>query len=276
MVVETPPAGIVPHPQCSGCKQFKMEFIGDGVAPVLPPPPPPGTRTAQWQAQAAAMTDVPKVLYSGSGANHGAMVDYSVSENTAKAVVQVDYRVGSSNNRTVAFHNSLLTRQGPPADWLIKPAFGVLGSPLAWASLDPKKLPPGAVLSDAPKMPQRFDVVMPLGNHAFGLIHLLAGHLKDARSLTGPPSSGLSAEDEVYRTTQGVQRGIGEALSPGGLNAVALEDPVNRKWIFLGANGVTLVVRGHANGAFSATTMFKGGKIAPTARKAWKRRGVVL
>jgi hypothetical protein len=279
IAVNTPPRGVVPHPKCPGCKKFTMSIVDKGTSPTPPPAPPapPGaSRTEQWQAQAAALTDSFNVLYDGAGENHGQMVHYSVSENPAKAVVQIDYTVGSSNNRTIAFHNSLLSKSGQPKYWLVKPAFGGGATPFAWATLVMKDLPEGSVVTKPPKAPDAFNIVMPLGAHDFGLIHLLAGHLKDARNLMGTANPARSPEDEVYRTTQGVQKGIVDALSPRGLNAVALDEPPAGSWVFLGANDVKLVVRKQSSSDYSVTTMFKGGRLRNKDGVAWKRKGYAL
>ena len=119
--------------------------------------------------------------------------------------------------------------------------------------------------------PAMFEVECELGDANFGLIHLLAGHTKDMRGYMGTANLAMAAEDEGYRTTQGIHAGIAYCLNIANLEMILYGGL--GKWIFVGKGGAFLVTDGLMGGTLKVTSFYKRAHGPNSSDKVyWKRK----
>jgi hypothetical protein len=265
-------AGAYASPACQNatCHRATMQLIGSGAAPVAPPPAP-----GPVAGPAGLPGDV--VVCFGTGVSHGRALDWRVFRNQAQAEVRIVWTVGTSNEREARMHISLLDRVGAlESHWKVLPPFRIAGcSAETWLTLPSRSDPMERIgtfhqIAWAGPPPTQFDIRMCLGNAAFGLIHMLAGHVDDMRRWT---ESVIQVEGEgmqAYRTMQALHVGVNELLALKNLREIRRD--IGDVWIFVGADDACLVCTRAPNAAYlSVTTMYRRTRQAK-GDLYWKRR----
>lgn len=271
--VEIGAHGAWAQPTCLKCGGL-VTHLGSGTAPYAPPGTP-------YVAPATGpLSSAETVLATGNGTDTtGRAVAYRITENAAEHRIRISLNVNGGNTLIASLVRDQLQRVGgAPERWLVRPPFSQ-GAPDVWVKLDvPAMLnihQPIYMNAQQPRMPAQFDIRMNLGSHRFGLVHLLAGHYANTRTWIGtdnpsrvdaPPAvpnadaqrrhDEALADQESYRTIQGVQRALTEALSPRAIQRVVKSG--NDKYVLVGTfrqRPARIVVQSNA-GTYTVTTMY--------------------
>jgi len=275
-----PVAGVVATPICSNCGGPTVK-IGEGVAPVAPPDPP---------AAPLAVPNLPDddaVIYQGNG-DHGwrGNVGFRVMKNNAQAHVIIEVALPQRPlPYVVRCHATLLNGNNANAP-VSPPTGGGYRHTINTRSDQMANL--AQPLMNPIAMTAQMNFTLNLGHAGFGLIHVIAGHHDDLRTLTGAGVAmvgGGSPEMEQYRSFAAIQVGLQHCLSMASLQAIYQDTADASKWIFVGrwnARAVIVVTR-RAGNVYSITTLYIGDQAgAPAAvggghrSIAWKRRQAVL
>jgi hypothetical protein len=187
---------------------------------------------------------------SGSG-QHGwrGNVSYVVKRNEAQQHVIVEVTIPARPAPfIVRFHTKLLGGRSsdspvsPPADF-------ERGN---WLVLNPKSDQMqnlGTQLSNPPPLDAMMGLTLKLGNASFGLIHMIAGHHDDLRTLTGAGVAQVGgstpeqqAEMQQYRSYLAIQAGLQQCLGISSLQAIYQDATDPSKWIFVGLWGDKSVI----------------------------------
>lgn len=271
-------------PRCPtpGCRGAMLRI---GSSPVAPPPASGAAydrfvanRTAALNAISAA--EVP--IHSGAGSTTVGTVSFEAFENSALGVIILRIAVNLRAAVEVRFPLALLVRNpGGPSDWGVLPPFPAYkSSPESWLVISRSDGPianlAGPTLSSAPPMPPSIRIGMKLGNHAFGLIHLIAGHLANLRTFIGTmnqstsPTDAERAIDETFRSFQGVQAGIMEQFSASKLKLINFDSPA--KWLIVSDTNTLLVARGLSPATLSVTTLYTADAVNLRGVTVWRRK----
>jgi hypothetical protein len=244
MAVIAHASGAWAQPACDQCGSPTLK-IGEGNAPV---PPPAGTAPND---PAAAFSDEKQLVLSGTG-RHGSTgnhVEYYLKKNEAQEDAILTVTVANRKPHKVRFHLSRLEGHigDITAESRIKAPFGA-----QWLTIEPKSdqmerlcaTNLSSYYSQPPTMDSKINLSMKLGNVAYGLVHVVAGHHDDLRTLTGAgvltvtfggddaASKKMQKKFEQYRSFLAIQQALQSCLKPGQLQAIYKADDL--KWIFVG------------------------------------------
>lgn len=283
-------SGAYASPSCGNpaCHNATMRHLEQSPHPFPPPAPVIFPQPQPVARQPANYT----VLHQGVGVTTVGSVAYLVEEDANLLEIRITIHVNAANPFVLRLHSGLIpNRLGNPANWLVNPPHQLAGGGAnCWYAFR-RTLPVyahlGVQLSNAAPLPLQIDIAMKLGNHAFGLIHLLAGHHDNARTLAsarGTMVDGVlmpnvmntaDTEDDSYRTVMGVQALVAQLFAPGAIQQINLVNDGGVKWLFLGESGgkLALMVVTIVAGIPSVTTIYLTKSRVLDGTIAWKRKG---
>lgn len=268
-------SGAVATPICSICGGPTLK-IGEGLAPVAPPDPPA-------LGPLPVLADNDAVIFHGNG-NHGwrGNVAYRVARNEARQHAIIEVTIPQRPQPyIVRLHSGLLGGNNQNA-----PVTAPIGGGY-WHTLDTRADQMANLaqpLMNPIAMDAQMNFSLKLGNASFGLIHIIAGHHDDLRTLTGAGvanAGGSSPETQQYRSFLAIQAGLQQCLGMASLQAIFRDATNANKWIFVGLwnQKAVIVVTQKDGGVYSLTTLYIGDPASTPAsigsgqrRIAWKRK----
>lgn len=242
-------------PMCPSCGKT-MQRYDTGLTPVdnrpLPPPLPPALALDALPALA--------VIYEGSEMNPGhGLVTWKVSRSQRKAYIHFDIKLG--HNQGGAYDSCLefkmadglldVGQPDPKCDWLVGPPMrGATAN--VWHRIRLIDLLGGGKPAS---LPDTIDVVVKLGNAAFGLIHLLAGHSQAVRNI-GPYTipAQTDKDDNKYVTLLALQSGMAR-FENNYIRQINFDDG-KRKLLIRGAHNGLIVLTEVQGSLWSLTTIY--------------------
>ena len=199
-------------PMCPTCHKT-MQHYGRGPALAAPPPPPDGPGPPVFVPVALAGQDQP--VYSGSGMNPGhGKVTWTITRNIAQMELTILLQFGdfianswTSVKRFRMIDGTLaLAQAGQKCDWWLGPPSPRLPNSEVWHSFSLVNLVGPAGLGGAPGV---IDIGVKLGNAAFGLVHLLAGHSDSILKIgTHTVATSDIPKDNEWRAIVSLQSGM--------------------------------------------------------------------
>ena len=262
-------SGFVAQALCPKCRK-PMVLTGAGTAS-LPPP----IEDVHLTINPVDPRD--KVVHQGGGTDTtGRHVTFTVTFNEAQGRYLIEITCNGAEMVASLVANQIRSTEGSPEEWIVEPPFSIPGTH-AWANLDIgtlERLKSLRYPTGAARLPAKAPLVLKLGAHYFGLIHLLAGHYNNTRRWIGTQNptrvpdiamptaqqaeqiAAARAEQESYRTIQGIQRALGDALAVSAIQKV-VQGPQGKYQIYGMAGGepAQIVVRRNGN-EFSIVTMY--------------------
>lgn len=251
-------------PMCPSCGKT-MERYDTGAFPTDPRPvPPPAPGALPVPVVSAAEVEI----YSGSGNNPGhGLVTWRISRNAARAdmtiVLNLGQNRGGAYDSTQSFKMAdglLDTAQGGNKEnWWLNAPMHTGGDKAVWHSFNLQALLGPAGLGT---LPASLDIGVKLGNAAFGMIHLLAGHAASVRNV-GPHKvfSTGDQRDDVYRTLLSLQSGM-KRFETDQINQMFFDATADKLLIRGSHSGLIVVTRRPGSPRFAITTVYNTG--APT------------
>lgn len=250
--------GVYACPNCPDCGKT-MEFYDYGTQPTDSRPVPP------------PMKDLPKsprlsraevAIYSGTGMNPGhGRVTWEITRNAAAADMTIKVMCGENRggNYDSAYTFKLVdglldtAQDGEKKDWWLNAPFNTTTDKALWHSFDLKLLIGEANLG---ALPPTIEIGVKLGNSAFGLIHLLAGHATAVRNV-GPYVIGTSGDrrDDVYRELLSLQSGL-RRFSRTSIEEIYYDEGNNKLLIKGSHSGLIVVTRTEGSPRYSITTIY--------------------
>lgn len=280
-------SGAYAAPLCSLCSGPTV-LRGEGKVPM---PPTLSGPEAVFGPATEPLTDEKLEVLRGTG-NHARLgrVDYYLKKNEGQQDAILTVQVGAAKSHKVRFHSALLT--GNTSDSRVNAPGGT-----AWMVIEPKSdqmTALGATLTNPPAMDMKINLTVKIGTPLYGLVHIIAGHHDDLRTLTGAgvvqitiPGEDAAAKKqqrkmEQYRSFMAVQAGLQMCLSPSSLQAIYKIDV--QKWMFIGEfGGKCMLAVAQKNGpSYDITTLYLGAPggvnavLGTRGTAAWKRRGAKL
>ena len=244
-----------------------MEFYdsGNSKTPLPIAPPPPNALPLPPLSQA----DIP--VYSGSGNNPGhgpghGPVTWEITRNAARMDITIKImlgvKTGGAWNSVQEFKliDRLLDTTQPAVskeDWWLKAPVSPGNDMELWHSF---KLDTLVGATNLGTLPATIQIGVQLGNAAWGLIHLLAGHADAVRNI-GPYTIEAFGDNkvDVYRTMLSLQSGM-RRFDNASITHI-YHDPTKNKLLIKGSNAGMIVVtqtNAQINGSplYSITTIY--------------------
>ncbi len=259
--------GVFACPRCPDCHKT-MEFYDSGIfadpLPIAPPPPAlPGGPPLSGDVS----------LYSGSGENSGhADVTWDITRNAQQMDITIKLMLGKktagvwdSEQEFKLIDRLLNTNQvaASPADWWLEAPVSPGNHMELWHSFRLDTLVGGA--ANLGTLPATIQIGVQLGNAAWGLIHLLAGHAKAVRNVGKEYDIEAFGENkvDVYRTVLLLQSGM-RRFDNNSITHI-YHTPAKNKLVIKGSNAGTIVVTQKnklMNGSpvYSVTTIYNADK----------------
>jgi hypothetical protein len=210
--------GVFACPKCPRCRKT-MEFCYSGddpTPPTTPPPVAPPPPALQGGPAPALSGDVS--LYSGSGENRGhPNVTWNITRNAQQMDITIKLMLGTKTagvwdsvkefkliDRLLNTNNQVAAS---PADWWLEAPVSPGNHMELWHSFRLDALVGAANLGT---LPATIQIGVQLGNAAWGLIHLLAGHATAVRNVGSGYDIKAFGESQVdvYRTVLLLQSGM--------------------------------------------------------------------
>jgi hypothetical protein len=250
--------GVLASPKCPACGRT-MELYDSGAAPMDLRPVPPPLPNIQ---HAPNIPNLEVAVYSGSGTNPGhGQVTWEITRNAARLDMTIKVMLGVkmggnwSSVQEFKLADGLLDRTQPGAkeDWWLNAPLSPGGDKALWHSFKMDALVSAHNLGT---LPPTLEIGVKLGNAAFGLIHLLAGHASSVRNV-GPykvESSG-DRSDDVYRTLLALQSGM-QRFKTESIREM-YHDPIKDKLLIKGSDsGLIVVTRKPGDPRYAITTVY--------------------
>lgn len=249
-----------------------MERYDTGASPQDNRPVPPPRPDA---SPAPEISKAEVAIYSGSGMNPGhGLVTWEISRNALKMDMTVLLKLGQprggnyDSRQEFKLADGLLdtSQSGNEENWWLNAPMTTGTDKAVWYEVDLSRLL-GAAKPAA--LPATLQIGVKLGNAAFGMIHLLAGHAKSVRNV-GPHTVFTTGDrrDDIYRTLLSLQSGM-ERFKTESITQINY-DAANDKLLINGANhGRIVVARRPGSPRFAITTIYNtsgpafGNKIYP-------------
>lgn len=250
--------GVYASPNCPSCGKT-MEFYDYGPQPTDPrpvPPLPPDVVAPPRLSRAEVE------IYSGSCYNPGhGRVTWEITRNAAAADMTIKVMCGENRGGnydsvySFKMADGLLDtgQNGDKKDWWLKAPISRNPDKTLWHSFDLKSLVGQENLGS---LPAEIEIGVKLGNGAFGLIHLLAGHATAVRNV-GPYAVAMSDDrrDNVYRELLSLQSGL-ERFRTASIREINY-DAVNNKLLLTGSHsGLIVITRTAGSPRYSITTIY--------------------
>lgn len=247
-------------PRCPTCYET-MEYYDTGTfsrdTRPVPPPRLAPVKPPKLSSKAVA-------IYSGNGNNPGhGQVTWEISRNEAQMDMTIKIMLGElrgGNYDSVQIFkmaDGLLdtAQAGNKEDWWLNAPAKVATERACWHEIDL------AVLLGAGKpagLPPKLEIGVKLGNAAYGLIHLLAGHAKSVRNV-GPYSIQIEKDDDpkdnIYHTLLSLQTGM-KRFATNDITQI-YHDAAKDKLLIKGKySGLIVVTRMAGDPRFAITTLY--------------------
>jgi hypothetical protein len=253
--------GVLASPKCPTCHRT-MELYNSGnaaadVQPVPPVPPPLPNAPVLPKISSAEIA-----VYSGSGMNPGhEQVTWEITRNAAQMDMTIKLMLGycTAGNWGSVKHFKVVdgllntSQGGAKEDWWLNAPLTVSADKALWHSFNL-----GALIGahNLGTLPATIEIGVKLGNAAFGLIHLLAGHDKAVRNVGPYTVASLGeANDDVYRTMLSLQSGMRrfDNLTIAEIH----HDPAKDKLLIKGTeSGFIVVTRTAGSPRYAITTVY--------------------
>lgn len=237
-----------------------MAFYDHGDLPADPRPVPP---PAPVLGPVPTLSTEEDPVYSGHCQNPGhGLVTWRITRNPAKADMTIRIMCGEQiggnyrSDHTFKLAYSLLdTPQGGDKKdwWLNAPSKRTGAHGTVWHSFDLRSLIGQENLGTLPAV---VEIGVKLGNGAFGLIHLLAGHAAAVRNV-GPYtiSTPDDRRDDVYRELLSLQSGL-QRFETRSISEIYHDDSTNKVLIKGSHSGLIVVTRTEGSPRYSITTVY--------------------
>lgn len=247
-------------PMCPTCGKT-MAWYDSGASATDPrpvPPPAPGDIATE------DLDDKKISIYKGSGKNPGhGWVKWEISRNPAKAVILIEIKLGQETGgsydsvQKFAMADGLLDtpQNSEKENWWLSAPLKRYASRQTWHEIDLRNL---IGRSKPAGLPDTLQIGVKLGNAAFGLIHLLAGHASSVRASGPYKVLSTGGGDDVYRTMLLLQAGM-ERFKFDSILKITYDATLD-KMLLKGSHSGLIVLQRIGNGPrFGITTMFNAG-----------------
>lgn len=246
-------------PMCPACGKT-MQHYGHGNSAVAPPPPPVGPGPAPFVPVVISNADVP--IYAGWGINPGhSKVTWDIFRNAAKLELTIALKFGDfianawGSVKTFRMVDGTLNlgQGGLKQDWWLGSPTPRSANPEIWHSFSLVNLVGPGGLGAAPAV---IDIGVKLGNAAFGLIHLLAGHSDSIVNIgTYSTMSSANAKENEFRAIMSLQSGL-RRFDQDQIRRVNY-DPIEDKFLLQGQfSGLIVLRRMPGDPRYAITTIF--------------------
>jgi hypothetical protein len=249
--------GVYASPNCPACGKT-MAFYDYGTQPADPRPVPPPLPDLGKPSRLST-NDID--IYSGNCTNPGhGLVTWEITRNAAAGDMTIRIMCGPKgggnyvSDYTFKLADGLLAAQnGDKKDWWLNAPFSAKADKAVWYSLDLKSLIGEAKLGGLPAV---IEIGVKLGNGAFGLIHLLAGHAGAVRNI-GSYKIDVPADkrDDVYRTLLSLQLGL-QRFSTTSISEIYYEETSKKLLIKGSHSGFVVITRTDGSPRYSITTLY--------------------
>jgi len=246
-------------PMCPACRKT-MQHYGRGDELVTPPLPPTGPGPQPYVPVVISNADVP--IYTGWGINPGhGKVTWEIYRNAAQMELTILLKFGdfianawNSVKKFRMVDGTLnLGQGGQKRDWWLGSPAPRYPNPETWHSFSLVNLVGPGGLGGAPAV---IDIGVKLGDAAFGLIHLLAGH-SDAVVNIGTDSVATSTlpKDNELRAIVSLQVGL-RRFEEDQIKRINY-DPIEDKFLLQGQfSGLIVLRRIPGDPRYAITTIY--------------------